>query len=111
MLIAHRRDRVTLIDMAEPECQFCDKPAEHECPTCHNLFCEEHGDDVCLRCMAPEAAVPGVLLYRGSLVVLAVASFLAIFLFIRPPEDEAPAASGPEPTPTSAITATATPTS
>jgi hypothetical protein len=97
--------------MAEPECTFCEKPAEHECPTCHNLYCDDHGDDICLRCAAPEAALPGAFLYRGSLLVLGIASILAIWLFIRPPEDEAPAASDrPVPAATSAFSATATAT-
>lgn len=97
--------------MTDPECTYCDKPAEHDCPTCHNLYCADHGDDVCLRCMSPEAALPGAALYRGSLVVLGVASVLAIWLFIRPPEDAAPAgADRPVPTPTSVFAATATAT-
>lgn len=97
--------------MAEPECTFCDRPAELECPTCHNLYCSEHGDDVCLRCMAPESALPGAVLYRGSLLVLGVASALAIWLFLSPPEDSAPATGeAPRPTATSMFSETATPT-
>ncbi|MCA9822385.1 MAG: LysM peptidoglycan-binding domain-containing protein [Dehalococcoidia bacterium] len=97
--------------MADPECTFCDNPAESECPTCLNLYCSEHGDDVCLRCMAPESALPGAVLYRGSLLVLGVASILAIWLFIRPPEESAPMRSdSPAPTSTSIFQSTATPT-
>jgi nucleoid-associated protein YgaU len=97
--------------MADPECTFCDKPAEHECPTCHNLYCSDHGDDICLRCASPEAALPGAVLYRGSLLVLGVASILAIWLFLRPPEENAPAvADRPVPAATSAFASTATPT-
>lgn len=97
--------------MADPECSFCDNVAETECPTCHNLYCSEHGDDVCLRCMSPDSALPGVMLYRGSLLVLGVASILAVWLFIRPPEDPAQSAGdSPGPAPTSAFVATATPT-
>jgi LysM repeat protein len=97
--------------MADPECTFCDNPAESECPTCHNLYCSEHGQDVCLRCMAPESALPGAVLYRGSLLVLGVASILAIWLFLRPPEEQAHVqADSPAPTSTSVFASTATPT-
>jgi LysM repeat protein len=97
--------------MADPECTFCDNPAESECPTCHNLYCGEHGADVCLRCMAPESALPGAILYRGSLLVLGVASILAVWLFIRPPEEHAQVRTdSPAPTSTSVFLNTATPT-
>lgn len=97
--------------MADPECTFCGKPAEQECPTCHNLYCADHGDDICLRCASPEAALPGAVLYRGSLLVLGAASILAIWLFLRPPEETAPAAADrPLPNPTSVFVSTATPT-
>lgn len=100
--------------MAVPTCHYCDRPAETECATCGRLYCGEHGADVCLRCMAPESAAPTAFAYRGSLLALAVASFVAIFLFVRPPEDEA-ALPPPRPvatnTPAFDSTATATPTS
>jgi hypothetical protein len=97
--------------MAVPTCHYCDRPAETECATCGRLYCGEHGADVCLRCMAPESAAPTAFAYRGSLLALAVASFVAIFLFIRPPEDEA-ALPPPRPvaTNTPAFDSTATPT-
>lgn len=95
--------------MAEPTCHYCDRAAEIECATCGRLYCGEHGADVCLRCMAPESAAPTAFAYRGSLLALAVASFVAIFLFVRPPEDQA-ATPGPRPlaTNTPAFDATAT---
>src|ERR1035437_6649161 len=76
-------DRVS--QMPEPACHYCDHPARAECPTCGRLYCEDHGDDVCLRCMAPESATPAAWAYRGSLVALAVASLVVLFLVIRPP--------------------------
>lgn len=48
----------------------------------------DHGDDVCARCMAPESATPGSLMYRGSLVALVLVSLVAVFLFVRPPESK-----------------------
>lgn len=97
--------------MADPTCHYCDRAAETECATCGRLYCAEHGADVCLRCMAPESAAPTAFAYRGSLLALAVASFVAIFLFVRPPEDEA-ALPPPRPvaTNTPAFDSTATPT-
>ncbi|MGI8925447.1 MAG: LysM peptidoglycan-binding domain-containing protein [Tepidiformaceae bacterium] len=74
--------------MSEPACHYCDRPAEEECPTCGRFYCPEHGDDVCLRCMAPESAAPSLLAYRGSVLALVVASVVALFLFIRPPESK-----------------------
>ena len=71
--------------MAEPTCHYCDNPARAECPTCGRLYCEEHGDDVCLRCMAPESASPGAWAYRGSVLALAIATLVVLFLIIRPP--------------------------
>jgi len=74
--------------MATPTCHYCERPAEAECPTCGRLYCEEHGDDVCLRCMQPETATPAPIIYKGSLLALVVASLVAIFLVISPPESE-----------------------
>ena len=93
-------------------CHYCENPAERECPTCGRLYCGEHGDDVCLRCMAPEAAVPSAAVYRGSILALIIASLVVVFLLVRPPETK----SGPTlvrelPTSTAAVNATATPTS
>ena len=97
--------------MADPTCHYCDRPAEEQCPTCGRLYCLEHGDDVCLRCMAPESATPSSLMYRGSLLVLIVASLITIFLFVRPPESKSKGDSVRTlATSTSASAATATPT-
>ena len=97
--------------MADPTCHYCDREAEAECPTCGRLYCEEHGDDACQRCMAPESATPSAAVYRGSVVALVVASFVAVFLLIRPPESKSSADSSRTlATATSATGATATPT-
>ncbi len=97
--------------MAAPVCHYCDRPAEEECPTCGRLYCAEHGEDVCLRCMAPESAVPSALVYRGSILTLVVATLVTVFLLIRPPADKTQAGLVRElPTNTPAISATATPT-
>ena len=97
--------------MAAPACHYCDRPAEEECPTCGRLYCPEHGEDVCLRCMAPESAVPSALVYRGSILTLVVATLVTVFLLVRPPADKGQASLVRElPTNTPAISATATPT-
>lgn len=100
--------------MAEDQvlaCYYCDNAAEAECPTCGRLYCGEHGDDVCLRCMSPEAASPSAAVYRGSIVVLIVASLLTVFLLVRPPQTKSATNLTRElPTATPALSTTATPT-
>lgn len=97
--------------MAEPNCHYCDRRAEAECSTCGRFYCGEHGDDVCLRCMAPESAAPAAAVYRGAVVALALASLVAIFLLVRPPESKGTNdVARPLATATSATGATATPT-
>ena len=98
--------------MAETTCHYCNSPAEAECPACGRLYCPAHGDDVCLRCLAPESAAPSARVYRGALLTLVIASLVTLFLVLRPPEKEA--ANGvirQAPTSTAAVGATATPTS
>ncbi len=97
--------------MADSNCHYCDREAESECSTCGRLYCEQHGDDVCMRCMSPESATPSAVVYRGSVVALVVASFVAVFLLVRPPESKSSAdPSRLLATATSATGATATPT-
>jgi LysM repeat protein len=98
--------------MADPRCHYCTRPAQEECPTCGRLYCAEHGEDVCLRCLAPEAAAPSPALYRGSILALAVGTLLTIFLLVRPPESESSQddVRTTIPTPTPAVSATATST-
>jgi hypothetical protein len=97
--------------MAEPACHYCDRAADEQCPTCGRLYCLDHGDDVCLRCMAPESATPGSMMYRGSLVALVLASLVAVFLFVRPPESKSAAGTvHTVATATLATSPTATPT-
>lgn len=97
--------------MPEPNCHYCNRPAEAECPTCGRLYCAEHGDDVCLRCMSPESATPSALVYRGSVLTLVIASLVALFLVLRPPERATDnGVVRVVPTNTAAVSATATPT-
>lgn len=97
--------------MQGPRCHYCPNEAEAECPTCGRLYCAEHGDDVCLRCLSPESAVPSPLIYRGSVLALGIASLVAVFLIVRPPESDsrsaAPLVVG---TSTPGAASTATPT-
>lgn len=92
-------------------CYYCENPAEAECPTCGRLFCSEHGEDVCLRCMSPEAAAPSGAVYRGSVLALVIATLVVVFLLVRPPASKtATSIDRNLPTSTAAINATATPT-
>lgn len=88
--------------MPEPTCHYCEQPAEAQCPTCGRLYCADHGDDVCVRCLSPQSAVPSAAVYRGSILTLVVATALAGYLIISPPADDS---NGSE-----ARTAPATPT-
>lgn len=100
-----------MADEPSYNCHYCDNPAEADCPTCGRLYCAEHGDDVCMRCMSPESAVPSAAIYRGSIVALIIATAVVVFLLVRPPENKTPAAAtNTLPTSTAAIAATATPT-
>lgn len=97
--------------MADPTCHYCDRPAIEECATCGRLYCHEHGEDVCLRCMSPEAATPSAMVFRGSIVALLVASLAAIFLVVRPPESKSTSSQVRTiSTPTQQSNPTATPT-
>ncbi len=93
-------------------CYYCDNTAEAESPTCGRLYCSEHGEDVCLRCMSPEAAAPSGAVYRGSVLALVIASLVVVFLLVRPPESRSDTNLVRNvPTSTAAVGATATPTS
>lgn len=78
--------------MPEPLCYYCEHPAEAECHVCGRFYCSDHGDEVCLRCLSPAAAIPSSIVFRGSLLVLVIASIAAIFLWVDPPRS---ASSGP----------------
>ncbi len=92
-------------------CYYCENAAEAECHACGRLYCSEHGDDVCLRCMSPESATPSAAVYRGSILVLVVASLITLFLVVRPPESKSDTNLVRDlPTSTAAVSTTATPT-
>jgi len=74
--------------MPDPTCHYCEQPAEAQCPTCGRLYCADHGDDVCVRCLSPQATVPSAAVYRGSILTLVVATALAGYLLISPPSDD-----------------------
>lgn len=97
--------------MASRACFYCDEVATHDCPTCGRLYCAEHGEEACLRCIAPEASVPNAWAYRGSLLALAAGIAVTAYLLISPPQtrEAALAARVATPTPTAAATATQIP--
>ncbi len=96
------------------ECFRCDQPAEQECARCGVLYCDDHGDGLCERCMDPALALPSYRIYRGSLVALLVGSVFAVWLLLRPvggDADAPPAAlAAVIPTATAAARASATAT-
>ena len=64
---------------------MCDQDAVQECPRCGALYCDDHGDALCDRCMDPVLAVPSYRVFRGSLVALLVGSVVAVWLLVLPP--------------------------
>lgn len=66
-------------------CFQCDEDATQECPRCGALYCDDHGDALCERCMDPALALPSYRVYRGSLLALLVGSIVAVWLLVLPP--------------------------
>ena len=48
------------------------------------LYCDDHGDALCERCMDPASALPSYRVYRGSLIALLIGSIFAVWLLVRP---------------------------
>ncbi len=98
------------------QCFKCDQDAVQECPRCGALYCDDHGAELCDRCMDPVLAVPSYRVFRGSLAALLVGSIVAVWLLVLPPSsadrDQTPSAlSGVVPTAAaSKSTAAASPT-
>jgi len=67
------------------QCFKCDQDAVQECPRCGALYCDDHGAELCDRCMDPVLAVPSYRVFRGSLVALLVGSVVAVWLLVLPP--------------------------
>ena len=67
------------------QCFKCDQDAVQECPRCGALYCDDHGSELCDRCMDPVLAVPSYRVFRGSLVALLVGSVVAVWLLVLPP--------------------------
>ena len=91
-------------------CYACGRDAIHRCPRCAKPFCDQHGGELCAACQDPSSAIPSGALFRGALLVLLVASVLALWLLIRPPgeaDDDSGAQAG-QPTVTRTPTAVAT---
>lgn len=67
------------------DCYFCDSAAVQECARCGALYCDEHGDGLCQRCLDPMLAMPSYRVYRGSLITLLVGTVFAVWLLVQPP--------------------------
>lgn len=121
------------------QCYQCNEDATQECPRCGALYCDDHGEAICARCMDPALALPSYRVYRGSIGALLIGSIVAVWLLVLPPagadqDGPPPAIAGivqtstatpteeptgtpeatptgtPDATPTSTATETATPT-
>lgn len=66
-------------------CYACDEQATQECARCGALYCDNHGDALCARCMDPASAVPSYRVFRGSLAALLIGSVAAVWLLVLPP--------------------------
>ena len=71
------------------ECFRCDQPAVQECARCGALYCDDHGDTLCERCMDPFNALPSSRVYRGSLLALLIGTVFAVWLLVRPGSSDA----------------------
>ena len=91
-------------------CYACGRDAIHRCPRCAKPFCDQHGGELCAACQDPSSAIPSGALFRGALLVLLVASVLALWLLIRPPgtSDNESGAQAGQPSVTRTPTALAT---
>ncbi len=69
------------------QCYACDLEAVAECPRCGVLFCGDHGEALCVRCMDPNLALPSYRIYRGSLLALLVGSVFAVWLLVLSPDN------------------------
>jgi len=91
-------------------CYACGRDATHRCPRCAKPYCDQHGGELCAACQDPSSAIPSGALFRGALLVLLVASVVALWLLIRPPgtSDEESGAQAGQPSATRTPTALAT---
>jgi len=67
------------------ECYACENEATRQCHRCARVYCELHGGDLCAECLNPTSTLPSFNLYRGSLLVLLIATAVALWLLVRPP--------------------------
>jgi len=94
------------------DCYYCDRQAGQECARCGALYCDQHGDTLCQRCLDPVLALPSYRVYRGSLLTLLIGTIFAVWLLVKPPSTDAdsplpPAISGALRTPVAAVEASA----
>jgi hypothetical protein len=109
------------------KCFACENEATQRCDRCSNLYCDEHGDNLCANCLDPMRAAPSRSLYRVAIFGLFGGAVLALWLMVRPPSvpgEESTVVNQPTntpaltpggggtstPGPTTAGTATAAPT-
>jgi LysM repeat protein len=89
------------------ECYACDQEATRHCSRCGKGYCPAHGDDpegggqgLCAECLSPVNAAPSNIVFRSSLFALLIASVLALWLLVRPPDLPGEADSSVQPQPT-----------
>jgi hypothetical protein len=98
------------------ECYACEQAATQQCSRCGKAYCPNHGDDplsggqgLCAECLNPLNAAPSGAVFRASLFALLIASVVALWLLIRPPDLPGEAGSAIRPEPTDGLLVTPTP--
>jgi len=113
------------------ECYACDQAPTQQCSRCGKGYCPDHGQApesggaaLCSECLSPVSATPSNVVFRSSLFALLIASVLALWLLVRPPDlpgeestlrpqptalDSTQGPASSTPTPVAQPTATATP--
>ncbi len=91
------------------ECYACEQAATRHCGRCGKGYCPAHGDDpeaggqgLCAECLSPVNATPSNIVFRSSLFALLIASVLALWLLVRPPDLPGEENSAVQPQPTAA---------
>jgi hypothetical protein len=74
-------------------CYACEQAAIQHCSRCGKGYCADHGETpsagraaLCAECLSPASATPSNVIFRSSLFALLVASVLALWLLVRPPD-------------------------
>jgi hypothetical protein len=74
-------------------CYACEQAVTQHCSRCGRGYCADHGQApaagqaaLCAECLSPVSATPSNVVFRSSLFALLVASVVALWLLVRPPD-------------------------